>query len=336
MARHPVAWVDEAYISKAGHPGVYLLAAVLAEGDEVEAITAAAREGAPEGGYHSTELYHRGHVGDIEAMLDVVAQHAAWTAVVAHAPLGPSGEIARQTSLRQLLTYLDRQRVRDVILDVRGSPQEWQQAREQGLKLPELNHADLRSYRHLVTNKEISPRMRLQHLDDRDQPGLWLADSVAWAARRALNADEPQWWFRVASAATILEASTGKEIRIQDNGAALPTGEYGPHSASPSARTMLLPPQEYPQATAGSYDIGRAGAFLADLIGQAAGARASQEPSSERALLLEEVRTLSQRIDDLTREVHELRAAGPAPAGPLDVSAVEPPAPRPAVEPEIE
>jgi hypothetical protein len=308
VSGYPVAFVDEAYIHKQGHPGVYLLAAVLAEGEEVDALEAAARSVVTGVDYHSVDLYHRGHVGVIETMLDAVEAHAAWTAVVAHTPLGPSGEIARQTSLRRLLGYLDKQRVRDVLLDVRGDEREWQTARAQGLKMPAINHRDMRSYRHMVTNKEISSRMRLQHVNDRQHPGLWMADAVAWSARRALAADEPQWWLRVSSAATVLEAVSGRELRIEDNRAALPIGEYGPHSPGQSAQAMLLPVQgphpEYP-ATQPSR-TGPAGRILTQLIAQADNARNSGQ-------LLDEVRELSQRVADLTRQIHDLTAAGPEP-----------------------
>src|SRR5262249_37045145 len=153
---------------------------------------------------------------------------------------------------RQLLAYLDRQKVRDVLLDVRGNEREWQTARARGLAMPAINHADMRSYRHMVTNKEISPRMRLIHVNDRDHPGLWMADAAAWSARRALAADEPQWWFRIASAATVLDAVTGRELRIESNRAAPPIGDHGPRSPSQSARATLLPAQgpqpDYPDA----------------------------------------------------------------------------------------
>jgi hypothetical protein len=300
MRRYPVAFVDESFIHPQGHPGYYLLAAVLAEGDEVDTIVQAARSAANGAEFHSADLYRRGHVGAIEDMLDTVERHAAWTAVVAHTPLGPSSEMARQTSLRQLLTYLDKQKIRDVILDTRGSPTDWQEARERGRKVPDIDRLDVRSYRHLVTNREISSHMRLIHLDDREQPGLWMADAVAWAAHRALSVDEPQWWFRIADAATLLEATTGAELLIQDNRAAPPVGEHGPRQTGQSARPVLLPTSLYAQAADRSHGV-RVGQFLGDLLDQAEQARAPDIAHQ----LLAAVQGVTASVTELLEEIRQ-------------------------------
>ncbi|WP_344612125.1 hypothetical protein [Dactylosporangium salmoneum] len=69
----------------------------------------------------------------------------------------------------------------------------------------------------MAADRKISHRMRLIHRDDRTEPGLWLADAVAWSARWALAADEPQWFNRVVDATTVYEAATGQLLVLNSD-----------------------------------------------------------------------------------------------------------------------
>jgi hypothetical protein len=299
VSSHPAAFVDESFIDKTGHPGFYLLAAVIVEADNLNTLIAAARTAAAGEEFHTTQAHHRGHHRTIEDMLDTIEHHAAWTTVIAHAPLGPSKEVARQTGLRQLLTHLDKQRVRDVVLDTRGGPSDWQDAWDKGHKRPDIDHRDLRTYRHMVANREISSRLRLLHVDDRDQPGLWLADVAAWAAHRTLNADEPQWWLRIADAATVMEAVTGTELQLISNRAAPPIGERGPHAPGQSAQAVLSPAAYRRSGPAGHPPT--PGTRLTHLIEQADRARDGPNVPHQILAAVREVTTSVNELLDALR-----------------------------------
>lgn len=318
---HPVAYVDETWIQRPGHPGVYLLAAVLAERTDIDALATAARIAAGNQEYHSTHLYQRGHVGVIEDMLDVVQDHAAWTVIIAHAPITDGNEIARQSSLTRLLTELDKQKVADVTLDLRGSPDQWQQARDKGMTMPEPNHRDLRTYRHLVRGGDISPRMRLTHVNDRHEPGLWLADAAAWATRRALSTDEPQWFRRIADAATVLDATTGAHLRINDNRAAPPAGDRDPHepahrNLTAPAEPMVLPRPDYADPASTRHTV--VTQHMASLLDQAQAAREPGVvvPAAIAAQLLDSVAALTHDVTRLRQVIDQHGHNTPATAAP--------------------
>jgi hypothetical protein len=243
MSGHPVAFVDEAFIRLNRHPGAYLFAAVLVDADNLTDVIDAARQAAgPHDEFHASDLYHRGHVQPIEDMLDTTEAHAGWTLMVAQTPLGEHQEAARQAALTQLLHQLNEQKVRDVVLDTRASPREQLDTQLQGRKVSPSDLPDITTYRRLVRGQQINARMRLQHVDDRRQPALWLPDVTAWAFQRALVFDEPQWWSRVAGVAgvaTIHDAATGAELTLASDRTAPPTGERGPRPQSPSAQNSL-------------------------------------------------------------------------------------------------
>ncbi|WP_199515724.1 hypothetical protein [Nucisporomicrobium flavum] len=240
MTTHPVAFVDEAFIRLHQHPGAYLFAAVLVDADDLADVIDAARHAAGHHEqFHASHLYRRGHIQPIEDMLDTTEAHAGWTLMIAQAPLGDHQETARQAALTQLLRQLNDQKVRDVVLDTRASPREQLDTQLQGRKINPSDLPDITTYRRLVRSQQINARMRLQHVDDRHQPALWLPDVTAWAFQRALVFDEPQWWSRVASVATIHDAATGRELSLTNDRTAPPTGERGPQIQSPSAQNSL-------------------------------------------------------------------------------------------------
>ncbi|MEU4244307.1 hypothetical protein [Actinoplanes sp. NPDC026619] len=248
MTKHPVAFVDESYLVRPNHPGMYLLAAVLVTPDDIPTLIDAARNAAGPHPYHSTHLYRRGHLTPIENMLDATHAHADWAYLVAQAPLHADGtEAARQTTLTRLLHQLDQQRVRDVVLDTRANAREQQQTLLEGRKVSRSDQPDLTTYRRLVRNGDISPRLRLIHVDDSRQPALWMADAVAWAAQRALIYDEPQWWSRIAGITTVFDTATGTHLTLDSERAAPPAvnpaGERDPRQPSQSAPPPL--PRHY-------------------------------------------------------------------------------------------
>jgi hypothetical protein len=320
MATHPTAFVDESWLQQRNSPGAYLMAAVIIDHDSVPAAEAAAtRAAGNHDGYHSTALYHRGHVGTIEAMLDVVAEHAGWSVVSAQVPINPGNladvpnnprhihahlegqrEHARQLSIERLLRHLNDQRVRDVYLETRGSPAEWRDARQTGSRLPSIDRNDIRSYRRLLEQGAISHRMRLIHVEGRNDPGLWMADAVAWSAGRAIRTDEPQWWNRIADVATILEASTGTELRLNESGAAPPDGERDPHNLSQSAQAMSSPVLY--SATPTDHQVG---AILTSLVAQAEHARAPAADQLTREVL-GYVRQIAKRVEQLSDTVNHI------------------------------
>ncbi|MEU9507808.1 hypothetical protein AB0D32_16205 [Micromonospora sp. NPDC048170] len=342
MPTHPTAFVDESWLQQRGSPGAYLMAAVIIDHDDVPAAeTAASAAAGIHDGYHSSVLYHRGHVGTIETMLDVVAEHAGWSVVSAQVPLNagtrdlppPSPqharaqlegqrEHARQVSLERLLRYLNSQRVRDVYLESRASPVEWQQARNVGSRLPHTDRNDIRAYRRLLDQGAISHRMRLIHVDGRNDPGLWMADSVAWSAGRAIRADEPQWWNRIADVATVLEATTGAELHLNERGAAPPEGERDPHNLSQSAQAMSSP-----TVYSASPEPHHAGAILQSLVAQADQARTPASDHLTREVL-GYVLHIAERVEQLSKTVDQMlpRAAGTSDATPNQAAA---PRPRP-------
>ncbi|MFG3701566.1 hypothetical protein ACGF5C_27195 [Micromonospora sp. NPDC047620] len=357
MPTHPTAFVDESWLQQRGSPGAYLMAAVIIDQDDVAAAEAAATTAAGiHDAYHSSVLYHRGHVGTIEAMLDVVAEHAGWSVVSAQVPLNagtprnlsPPGpqhirshledqrEHARQVSLERLLRYLNSQRVRDVYLESRASPTEWQQARDAGSRLPNTDRNDIRAYRRLLDHGAISHRMRLIHVDGRNDPGLWMADAVAWSAGRAIRTDEPQWWNRIADVATIIEANTGTELRLNARGAAPPDGERDPHNLSQRAQTMSSP-----AVYSASPEPHQAGAILQSLVAQADQAR-TPAPDQLTRQMLGYVQQIAARVEQLSETVHQIL---PRPTTAPETPSTRPPAPhprsdlrddvRPASQPEI-
>jgi hypothetical protein len=293
VTSHPVAFVDETLIHRAGHPGAYLFAAVLVDPGELPLVVDAARQAAAHHEqFHATDLYRRGHIQPIEDMLDTTETHAGWTLMVAQTPLGNHKEPARQAALAQLLRQLDAQRVRDVVLDTRASPREQRDTQMQGRKVNLSDRPDITTYQELVRSKQINHRMRLQHVDDRYQPALWLADVTAWAFQRALVFDEPHWWSRVADVATIHDAATGKELALRDGRTALPTGERDPRELSPSAQNPL-PRQSFYTLNGGTTNRTQGpGLYFLDLLAQSLQAR-----RTDISPLASGIRTLAENIE---------------------------------------
>jgi hypothetical protein len=301
LTNHPVAFVDESYLS---HPGMYLLAAVLTTPDELPTLIDAARSAAGAHPYHSTRLYRRGHVTPIENMLDATHAHADWVYLLAQAPLHPAGtEAARQASLAQLLQQLNQQRVRDIVLDTRADTHQQHQTLLEGRTVNRADQPDLTTYRRLVRDGDISPRMRIIHVDDRRQPALWMADAVAWAAQRALVYDEPQWWSRVTGIATIVD-TTGAHLSLDSERAAPPAvnpaGDRDPRHQSPSASMPLA--RHYTLNGGTTNRAQGPGAHYSRLVQQTASADNGTLPTD----LTDQLSALSERVAALTATINDI------------------------------
>lgn len=317
MKNPPVAFVDESYLDQRGHPGLYLMAAVLVPADELPTVMDAARHAAGPGPYHSTRLYRRGHLTPIENMLDAVHAHAGWAFLVAQAPLDPGGrETARQATLGQLLRQLDQQRVRDVVLDTRASPSEQHQTLLEGRKVNRSDQPDLTTYRLLVRDRTISPRLRVVHVDDHRQPALWMADAVAWAAQRTLVYGEPQWWSRVTGITTVIDATSGRHLTLDSERAAPsavnPADDRDPRHPSPSAPAPLT---RHYTLNAGTTNRAQGpGQQYLHLLAQVTAHADAVDDTRTR--VAGQIAALTGRVDDLARSIETATGAAPHPAGP--------------------
>jgi hypothetical protein len=250
MADYRIAFVDETVIERRNRTGVYLFAGVVIDGTDLPGTITAVRQATGNNSFHATDLYRRGFHSRITSLLDTITEHAGWTFYVAQ-PIGPRDrEQSRQQALVRLLHQLDEQKVHDVIADTRAGPDEQAQTQREGRKVTVADTPDIDTYKRLVRSRQINSRMRMLHRDDRQQPGLWMADAAAWALQRAVAHDDPQWWSRITDTATIVDAHTGRELTVESNRAAPPqpaSGEHGPEHLSQSAQASLLSPPSYPQ-----------------------------------------------------------------------------------------
>ncbi|MDP9792580.1 hypothetical protein J2S43_001092 [Catenuloplanes nepalensis] len=287
---HSVAFVDESHLKGPHSAGFYLLAAVIVDQTAVEQARSAMRAAVGTGRFHANELHRDARFRVVEDALDTVAAHAGWVHIVTHTPLDVGKEIARQRCLSQLLQELNRQRVRDVIMDTRGADPSPEERDHNDIR-------DRRTYRQLVREGTINPRMAIRHQHSHDE-GSWMADVAAWATQRVLRTDDPVWWNRIADIATVTDAVTGTDLKIRGDGggdrAALPAGDHGPQRASQSAPPLLSPsayppaadlPPQYPNAT------------LTDLAMQSLYARQAQSRLENK---------LSRSIAELSDEVRNL------------------------------
>ncbi|MFF5291854.1 hypothetical protein [Paractinoplanes globisporus] len=254
-------------------------------------------------------------------MLDATHAHADWAYLVAQAPLHPAGtEAARQDNLARLLQLLNQQRVRDVVLDTRANDAEQHQRLLEGRKTHRSDQPDLTTYRRLVRDGDISPRMRLIHVDDRRQPALWMADALAWAAQRALVYDEPQWWSRVTGITTVFD-TTGAHLSLDSERAAPPAvnpaGDRDPRHQSPSAPAPL--PRHYMLNGGTTNRTHGPGEHYKQLLDQAGGT----DLQAARTRLSSQVAALSDHVAELTVAISQLAAAA-APALPATCGRVAP------------
>ncbi|MBO3736642.1 hypothetical protein [Actinoplanes flavus] len=251
MADYRLAFVDETVIERRNRTGVYLFAGVVIDGAGLPDTITAVRQATGNNSFHATDLYRRGFHSRITALLDTITEHAGWTFYVAQ-PIGPRDrEQSRQQALVRMLHQLDEQKVHDVIADTRAGPDEQAQTQREGRKVTVADTPDIDTYKRLVRSRQISARMRMLHRDDRQQPGLWMADAAAWALQRAVAHDDPRWWARITDTATIIDAHTGRELTVTSNRAAPPqptSGERGPEHLSQSAQASLLSRPSYPQS----------------------------------------------------------------------------------------
>jgi hypothetical protein len=325
MAGYPVAFADEAIINPRNHPGVYLFAGIVVDSDDLTTVIDAARQAAgDQGPFHATDLYHRGHITPIEDMLDAIQAHAGWTFIVAQAPIADAQEHARQDAFTRLLQQLNDQKVRDVVIDTRAGQRERVQTQLEGRKVTTADLPDVTTYRNLVRTNQISPRLRVLHVDDRQQPGLWMADAAAWSFQRALAYDEPQWFSRITEVSSIIDARTGGELSLNSNRAAPPSGERGPEHLSQSAQASLLTSRFYTLTGGTTNKTQGPGQLFTNLLHQIEGASTHDLQQD----LLRQVVQLNRGVAELTAAIRQ--SAGPSqpetPAGHTNITpAAEPP-----------
>jgi hypothetical protein len=296
MSRHLIAFIDESFVQHPNHPGAYLLSAVVIDQDHLAEAFAAGRQAATRDGYHSRPLHQRGHITPIEDMLDVVEQHATSAMLTIQLPLGDEAH-ARQNALSRMLQELSKQQVRDMFLDTRATAEERIHASVEGRKIPLSNRPDVGTYRTLVRDGAISSRMRLNHITQHDQPGLWMADALAWAAHRALYFSEPQWWSRVTSVSTVIDAVTGTRLSLD------------PPAVPPSTAT-----QRFHTLNGGTTHIGLGPSPLYQSVQQQITAGHAQVASA--ATLSRHIAVLHDQAAALARSVEATEAAPRIGAGP--------------------
>jgi hypothetical protein len=324
----PVAFVDESYIHRANHPGIYLMSAVIVlrsnlRAMEHDAMRTAARVGDATGSYyHTTGAYRRGHLRQIQDMLDVIDQHAEWTLLTACTPITDTLERARQHTLARLLVDLDRSKVTTVTMESRSHSRQWRRPGDPQDPTLKLNRLDQRTLRVLRHAEQVSDRIQIVHRTGAGARGLWLADAAAWAARRVLAHDDPQWWFRIAGTASVIHATTGAQLQLTNTDPQ--PAEYQPF---PAVRLEPLTPTGYaarpvttPPTVAVTYTA--MGPFMDALLQQTQAAREPSVvlPASLAGRLLNSVQRLTddvaqlrkaitqQRTDHLTAPVNEVHA----------------------------
>ncbi|MFI0792999.1 hypothetical protein ACH4OY_09910 [Micromonospora rubida] len=172
--------------------------------------------------------------------------------------------------------------------------------------------------------------MRLIHVDGRNDPGLWMADAVAWSAGRAIRTDEPQWFNRIADVATIIEATTGAELHLNERRAAPPNGERDPHNLSQRAQAMF-PPTVY----SADPEPHHAGAILQSLVAQADQARTPASDQLTREVL-GYVQHIAERVERLSKTVDQMLPRTPGTTGTTpNQAAAAAPRPRPDLHDEV-
>ncbi|MCL2849923.1 MAG: hypothetical protein FWE61_07765 [Micrococcales bacterium] len=85
------------------------------------------------------------------------------------------------------------------------------------------NVADQRTVSNLRTARDVAGAVRLYHGQMRDEPVLWAADVLAWAARRSIALDDTRWLALLDPVLTVLEARSGHVLKTQQPQAAVAT-----------------------------------------------------------------------------------------------------------------
>jgi len=178
-------------------PGYYQLTAALIDGAGVMALRAATSALAPTG-FHASELASQGQQSAVIDMLEhVAAAQECWSLVAATYAYRTNGqqETARQSCLRLLLGEIDRQKIREVVLDSR------EVAAERKVDPQRRNKRDLATLVELRRSGAVSRNMTMRHVHDSQESLLWLPDAVGWAFRQQeLRADDT--YFKLVAGVT--------------------------------------------------------------------------------------------------------------------------------------
>jgi hypothetical protein len=159
-------------------------------------VSAARQVVRPATTYHSTDLYHAGHVAKVDAMLEHVRDDAGWSVVAVQLPFSGHADAARQECLRVLLVELSSRKVRRMVSASRYQP---------GAGDPRKHDkADERTARLLRQDGLIDRFTTVSHATDAAEPLLWLPDGVAWSVRRSLSADDHAHYDIIRAVTTLL------------------------------------------------------------------------------------------------------------------------------------
>lgn len=195
----PWAFVDESYdyVKDGSRERLYVLGAVLVDGGELQRTRWRARAVIhPLTDFHTNELSAVGRRDLVHAMLRYVHDEVGWSVVTVQMPFSGSERRAREACLGVLLPDLSSRQVLRVVADSRPQPR----AADRLF----LDKQDQRVVRALRSKGEVNRHLTLAHRKPAHENLLWLADAVAWAARRDLAVHDPEHFAIVRDITTVL------------------------------------------------------------------------------------------------------------------------------------
>jgi hypothetical protein len=182
VQRH--AFIDESYSPRDQPSPAYVMSAVIVVGDPVVLRRELRALIAPATSFHATELARDGDVDLLIEVLDWIVAKGYVSLVVAQMPYAYTEE-AREACLRQLVRELCARGVSQAVLDSRRHPF--------GSDPGAADRADAKVIADLTRAGQIPRGFTARHFSDSAEPLLWLADAVAWIARRHLTAADARW-----------------------------------------------------------------------------------------------------------------------------------------------
>ncbi len=178
------AFIDESYSPPSQASPAYVMSAVIVHGDAVQLRREMRRLIAPADSFHTTELAHAGDLGLLHTVLDWIVAQQSVSLVVARMPYKVAEE-ARASCLGRLAVEVAKHHVTHVVIDSRRHPF--------GKDPGALDRRDARTLSALVSSGQLPRGFQARHYTDSGEPLLWLADAVAWIARRHVTGADTQW-----------------------------------------------------------------------------------------------------------------------------------------------
>ena len=145
---------------------------------------------APATSFHATELARSGDLTVLHAVLDWIVAQESVSLVVSRMPYKHAEE-ARAACLGRLAMEVAKQQVTQVVIDSRRHPF--------GKDPASLDRKDAQTLSALVSCGKLPRGFQAKHYTDSGEPLLWLADAVAWIARRHLTGADSSWATRMKS-----------------------------------------------------------------------------------------------------------------------------------------